>query len=1037
MVPSQGQAEDVDPKATVAELDVRILHSAVRGRVRIHVTALYRDRQATLVFERVLRLHPAVRAVTPNPYTGNVLILFDPALSHEYVVDLIVELCRSPRRQPSIRSGTDPRHRDTSNDRHEPNGLDSTRVAWHAMDSDLVLVHLEATANGLTRDEARRRLQRFGRNELKAAVKRPLSEIVAAQFKSLPVLLLIGSSVLSVLTGGFTDAVVILGVIGLNAFIGAYTEAAAERTILSLTRFSAPPVRTERNGATDLVDVGDLVPGDVIQVTRGDYVGADARLLHCADLSVAESALTGESAPVSKDALRLVGEGVPLGDRLNMIYRGTVVTGGSGVAVVVATGARTELGRIQELVAQAVQPDTPLQRQLQTLGHQMAIATSAVCGGMVVIGVFRGYGVLEIVRVAISLAVAAIPEGLPTVSTVTLSTGVRRLRKQGLLVRRLNAVETLGAVQVICLDKTGTITANRMVAQVAYVDGRKLRFEKVQARDLNDTQVAGSENLARLLRVGALCSNATVTTDSTGQQMVDGTPTESALVHLALDRGIDVTALRAAYPLLSHLERSEQRMYMTTIHGTPTSGRLIATKGRPDQVLSRCRAVLKDGAVVDLTAADRIDIETENESLAGQGLRVLGFAFSEVDGNDEDADAPLVWAGLLGIADPPRSGIRTIIEALHVAGVQTVMITGDQSATACAVARSIGLGRGGELQVLDSTGLAGIPDVLLSALASRVDVFSRVSPSNKLQIVTALQQAGRVVAMTGDGVNDGPALRASNVGIAMGRGGSELAREVADIVLLDDDVGALLEAVAEGRTTADDIRKSVHFIVSTNLSEILFTLGATALGFGVPLSATQLLWINLLTDVFPELALAVDPAEGDVMRRPPRDSGAKLVSARDYSRLAVEASVMTGAAMASYLSGMRRYGQAGGASTMGFLSLTATQLLHAFSSRSDTHSVFDLTQRPNPWLGLSVAGGFAVQGVAAFVPGLRRVLGLVRVGPGDVALSWGLAALSFALGETLKVLTPGERSNLTRSNLDPPPAPPPAGPAASVAGAYR
>jgi Ca2+-transporting ATPase len=960
--------------------------------------------------------------VTPNVYTGNVLVLSDPGrLSADDLLELILA-AHSDLERVSVRRDLVMHQRPPITAASAPASVVDQGFAPHALRYELVMARLETTEKGLSGDEALRRLRRYGPNELKAAVHRPMSQIVAAQFKSLPVLLLVGSAVLSVLTGGLLDAAVIVGVIAINAAVGAYTEAAAERTILALTRFSAPPVGVERDGATTRVDVASLVPGDVMHLARGDYVAADARLIRSAELSVAESALTGESAPVSKDADALVDEDVALADRVNMVYRGTVVTGGNGVAVVAATGTATQLGRIQELVTQAEQPETPLQGQLRALGHQLVVVTGAVCACMVAVGLLRGYRLLEIARTAISLAVAAIPEGLPTVSTMTLATGVRRLREQGLLVRRLDAVETLGAVQVICLDKTGTITANRMVAQSAYVDGRRLRFDKASVRGGADRgTVASGGSLPWVLRVGALCSDATVLTDADGGRRVDGTPTEAALLQLALDRGLDVAGLRASFPMLAHLARSERRMYMTTVHAVPRGGTLIATKGRPDQVLLRCRSVVMDDTIRKITDADRADIETENESMAGQGLRVLGFAFAETDAPGEDT--PLVWAGLVGIADPPRPGIRSIIDAFHVAGIQTVMITGDQSATACAVARAIDLPRSSELEVLDSTGLAGIPDALLSALASRVDVFSRVSPSNKLEIVGALQRAGLVVAMTGDGVNDGPALRASNVGIAMGRGGSELAREVADIVLLEDDVGALVVAIAEGRTTADDIRKSVHFIVSTNLSEVLLTLGATALGFGLPLTATQLLWINMLTDVFPELALAVDPADSDVLKRPPRDPNAKLVGPGDYSRLTMNATLMTGAGMTSYLIGRRRYGQPRGA-TMAFLTLTGAQLLHAFSSRSDTHSILDSGGRANPWIGLSVAGGFLAQGLAAVIPGLRRLLGIVPVSAGDVALSWGLSAVSFAASEMVKILMLGRHSR-PRALVPGPPLPDP------------
>jgi Ca2+-transporting ATPase len=999
MLSSQGRAENILCKPRDPADEIRIIHAAVRGRVRLHVPRLYRNRHAAIALERLLTAQRAVRGVTPNIHTGNVLVLFDPELSADHVLNLVISAQTDLEHHAQFRVAAASLDGGIAK-LDDPGGAEGSDPAWHTASRDVVMTHLETAVQGLSGDEAHRRLQRYGPNELKAAVKRPVSDIVAAQFKSLPVLLLIGSAALSVLTGGFTDAAVIVGVVVINAVIGAHTEAAAERTILALTRFSAPPVRTERDGVKS--------SGDVIYLMRGDYVPVDARLLGSVELSVAESALTGESAPASKDADALVDARAPLGDRVNMVYRGTVVTGGSGVAVVVATGTSTEIGRIHELVARAAQPETPLQRQLRALGREMVVVTGAVSGCIVIIGLLRGYGLLEIVRVAISLAVAAIPEGLPTVSTMTLATGVRRLRGQGLLVRRLHAVETLGAVQVICLDKTGTITTNRMVAQSAYVDGRRLRFDKGNVHDDAHGGTADtSEGLTWLLRVGVLCSDATVHVDVTGERRVDGTPTEAAFVHLALDLGQDVVRLRTAFPMLSHLARAERRMYMTTIHATPDGRKLIATKGRPDQVLAQCRAVLRGGAIRDLAAADRSEIEAENESMAGQGLRVLGLAFVETDANGPSEDAPLIWAGLLGIADPPRPGIRSMVEAFHVAGIKTVMITGDQSATACAVARATGLARTPDLEVLDSTGLAGIPDELLSALASRVDVFSRVSPSNKLQIVRALQRAGLVVAMTGDGINDGPAIRASNVGIALGRGGSELAREVADIVLLEDDVGALLGAIAEGRTTADDIRKSVHFIVSTNLSEILLTLGATALGFGVPLSATQLLWINLLTDVFPELALAIDPAESDVLKRAPRAPNAKLIGSTDYVRLGLDGAIMTGAGMTSYLYGLRRYGDSAAAGTMAFLTLTGAQLFHTFSARSETHSVLERGRPPNPWIGLSVAGGFGVQTLAGMIPGLRRLLGIVRVSAGDVVLSWGLAALSFVAGEILKFLAHG------------------------------
>jgi Ca2+-transporting ATPase len=770
-----------------------------------------------------------------------------------------------------------------------------------------------------------------------------------------------------------------------------------------------------RAGQERTIPSEGLVPGDVILLKRGMYIPADARLLEVDQLTVDESTLTGESIPVTKQPYTLLEQDVPLANRVNMVYRGTVITGGSGRAVVVATGPATEVGLIQRLLAETKQPETPLQRQLRLLGGQMVIAALGICGGVFTIGLLRGRGVLPMLKIAVSLAVAAVPEGLPTVATSTLALGLRRLEAQQVLVRKLAAVETLGALQVICLDKTGTITCNRMTVMAAFADqtlyrtGDRRFYQGQMAVD-----PARAQGLVRMLELSALCSE--VELETTGDKhTLKGTPTETALVQAALDIGVDVHDLRTRYPLLRTRLRSEQRTFMDTLHAAEESGQLLAVKGRPAEMLSMCRRQLIDGAVQPLPEADRVRITTENERMAGRALRVLGVAYQQTDGVPE-ADGNLIWIGMVGIADPPRAGMAELMTRFHQAGIHTTMITGDQSATAYAVAKEIGISRQGQMEILDSNRLDEMEPDLLRSLARRVDVFSRVSPAHKLKIVQALQHAGYVVAMTGDGVNDGPALRSADIGIAMGQDGSEVAQEVADIIVRDDNLQTLIAAVEQGRTIYDDIRKAVHFILSSNTSEIMITFLATATGLGEPLNPMQLLWINLVTDVFPELALSVEPPEVDVMRRTPRDPQAPMFTPGDLRRIGLEGGLITASALAAYGWGLARYGSGPHASTLAFTTLTAAQLLHALNCRSNQHSLLDHTPLPrNPYMPLAVGGGLALQVLATLAPGLRTILGATPLGLADWVLTSVAAVTPFLLDEVIKSVqnqrVPGDLSS--------------------------
>jgi Ca2+-transporting ATPase len=628
---------------------------------------------------------------------------------------------------------------------------------------------------------------------------------------------------------------------------------------------------------------------------------------------------------------------------------------------------------------------------------------------------------------SVSLGVAAIPEGLPTVAITTLALGIRHMQQRNVLVRQLNAVETLGAISVMCLDKTGTITVNRMTVAAVFAGMRDLPASQLGPHVPSGPVGPTSIDFLALLQVGVLCSEVEVETTD-GVHVLKGSATESALVQMALDAGVDVQAMRARHMLLGTQYRSEARSYMATLHrlqldvpGTwrSTAERgdldahelLVSVKGRSPEVLAMCRHYLEDGRICELGDVERLSIEIASERMAGQALRVLGFACARrAAGLAEGATftlegaSDLVWLGLVGMSDPPREGMREILAQFHGAGVRTVMITGDQSATAHAIGKAIGLSSDGHLEILGATELEGIAPDVLRALVQRVQIFSRVSPAHKLHIVQALQGAGKIVAMTGDGINDSPALKAADVGVAMGMAGTSAAREVADVILQDDNLETMITGIEQGRVIYDDIKKAVHFILATNTSEILIMLLGIATGAGEMLTPMQLLWINIMTDIFPELALVVQPPEADVLRRPPRDPQRSMFERRDLTRVAIEGGVLTAGSFAAYLYGVARYGAGPRAGTLTFTVLTIAQLLHSLSARSESHSIFDRGRlAPNKYIPMAMGGGMALQILATLVPGARRVLGVVPLG----LLDWGVVGLSavspLMVNEALKV----------------------------------
>lgn len=985
------------------------VRSATPDRYRVWVQGLHRDCDLQAAIEDALADSAEIRAIAANAQTGHVLLLFAQPAGAERAVELLervlAEHARAPRPKiPAGRARSSARGRSRTEGKlarslrhataraHTPQAQRAAR-AWHTLEPSAVVAFWQSDEQGgLPESLAARRLAEHGENVLPQPETRGPLELFVGQLKSGPVALLAGSAVVSLLTGGAADAAIIGVVVLINASIGFATERQTERAIASLQDGGLPEAAVLRDGEVRSVPAEHVVTGDLLVLRPGVHVPADARILETEQLTVDESSLTGESVPAAKQAAAIETAELPLADRRNMVYRGTVVTGGSGRAVVVATGADTEIGIVQHLLGTVRPPETAMQIELQRLERHSVTMAALACAGVFGIGLLRRQPPLEILRTAVSLAVAAVPEGLPTVAITTLALGVRSMRKQNVLVRKLDAVETLGALQMLCLDKTGTITRNAMAVASVYADGERFAVDgaEVHFRDVRQS-LRETQELRRLLEVVALCSDVELE-QTDGDPILRGSPTEVALVQTAIDAGIDVGELRAHRPLQSRRDRSQERSLMATVHDrVARNRRFVAVKGRPEQVLELCSAKRVGSAVEPLTDDDRIAIQLENERMSARALRVLGVAYADIapeagagDGDAEESD--LTWLGLVGMSDPPRSYMRTLMGELRSAGVRPLMVTGDQSATAYAVGQQIGISHDGGLELLDSTRLEQLQAEVLQGLAPRIDVFSRVSPSHKLQIVRALQAAGYIVAMTGDGINDGPALKAANIGIAMGQGGTAVARDVADIVLQTDDLTALVDAIRQGRTLYDDVRKAVGFILATNTSEIALSMAMVAAGGTAMLTPMQLLWINLVSDIFPELALAVEPPAEDVMRRPPRDPARPMFTRRELGGGAAQGLLIAAGALAAGAYGAARHGQGTRAATLSFLSLVGGQLLHTISARSEHHSVFDTGRLPeNLYMWFAVSGALGATLLTQLTPGLRRLLGSTSIGGAD----WG------------------------------------------------
>lgn len=1008
----------------------------IAGRSRFRIPGLYGNERLKTRLEQALRARAGVLAIKIDVRTGTLLVSFDPRLDPQDIAAFIgmqldaerpsmapPQARRKSAETPPVgvaRPQRPPTRRTVDRAAVSSPSPSGGETPWHSRPIDQLLRALHSCPEkGLDSAEASQRLNRLGPNALPALRSRSALRMLLEQFNTLPVVLLAGSAVISAFTGGLGDAAVILSVMAINSGIGYTTERQAERTIHSLQKTAPAETWVIRDGQRLRVPVSSLVPGDIVWLAPGDHIPADLRLIQAHQLVVDESPLTGESLPVPKSEAAILPPDTPLADRSNLAYMGTMVVGGSGLGLVVATGDQAELGRIQALAGQSHAPQTPLQRQLDTMGRELSLISAAVCVGVFGLGILRGYGVPQMLSSAISLAVAAVPEGLPAVATTTLALGIRRMRRDNVAVRHINAVETLGAVQVFCLDKTGTLTLNRMTVMALRTLHRELRGSagtECETLQTSSPWLHEAPDLEWLVRIGVLCSDTELHPSPAGIRL-SGSPTENALVRWALEAGLEVDRLRGEFPRITTHYRSEGRPYMITCHQHDEGKHLIAVKGSPAEVLAMCsRFVECAGRPGELDERMRATILQQNEAMAGEGLRVLGMAFGTTFGTPDGENAAptgLTWAGMAGLADPLREGMPELMAHFHRAGIRTVMITGDQSATAYAIGKQAGLVDDRPIQILDSANLDKLEGELLSALVEKTDIFARVSPAHKLQIVQALQRSGKVVAMTGDGINDGPALKVADVGVAMGANGTDVARSVANVVLEDDNLETMVTAVAQGRTIHGNIRKTLRFLLSTNFSEIQLMFCGIALGMGQPLNPMQLLWINLATDIFPALGLALDPPEPNVMSLPPRNPQEPILRRHDLAAILRESAVITAGSMGSYFYALRRYGPGPRAQTHVFTTLTIAQLLHSKSCRSEHYGLFRRGHRlRNGYLDSAVIATLGMQGLTIGIPALRRLLGTAPLGITDLMVIGAGAVLPVLINDAAKrvgpSLTPGQ-----------------------------
>ncbi|MBQ7034088.1 MAG: calcium-translocating P-type ATPase, PMCA-type [Clostridia bacterium] len=843
---------------------------------------------------------------------------------------------------------------------------------------------------GLTQAEAAARQEKYGPNRLREKKKKSTFQRFFDQFKDVMILILIAAAIVSFSVvvmeknwGELFEPLLILLIVVLNAVMGVYQEGKAEKALDALKNMSAPHARVIRDGAEQMVDASALVPGDIIRLEAGDFVPADARLLQSASLKSEESALTGESVPSEKDAEAEVSADAAIGDRTNMVFSGCSITYGTALAVVTATGMDTEMGKIANLLDAEENGQTPLQQKLSQLGKYLGIMALAACAVIFVVGLANGIPVLEIFMTAVSLAVSAIPEGLPAIVTIVLSIGVQRMVKKNALIRRLPAVETLGSASIICSDKTGTLTQNRMTLTKAYTDG------SAQPEDITDNN---SDSIKTLLLYGTLCCDGSVVFSGTEIQHI-GDPTETAIVLAAHENGMPKEELNKKYPRLAEIPFDSDRKLMTTVNKIDGKN-IVIVKGAFDMMMPRCIAG-------NLEAAKEM-----TESMSENALRVLAVAYKEIEAVPETPTAEalengLTFLGLVGMIDPPRPEARAAVAVCRQAGIKPVMITGDHVVTASAIAKELGILREGD-RAITGAQLDAMTDRELDAQVESISVYARVSPENKIRIVRAWQRKGQVVSMTGDGVNDAPALKAADIGCAMGITGTDVAKGAADMTLTDDNFATIVDAVREGRGIYANIKKVVGFLLGTNIGEVITVFAAMLLWHRSPLLSMQLLWINLVTDSLPAIALGMEAVEADVMDRKPKPKNEGIFAGGLGVRVVLQGFMFAALTLIGFKIGEVQTGQLSGGQTMAFIILALSQLVQAYNMRSE-HSLFKIGPFSNRTLNLAVLTSLLLMALVVFTP-VRAAFGLILL-PGKLyAIALGLVFVPLVVMEISKAL---------------------------------
>lgn len=862
-------------------------------------------------------------------------------------------------------------------------------IPFHTMTAEETFLCLNTGPDGLTDEEAARRRAVYGSNVLEEARGKSILVMFLEQFKSVMVIILLAAAAISGLLKEITDTVIILAVVIINAVLGIIQESKAERALEALKKLSVPYSKVKRNNSLAMLKTGEIVPGDIVYLEAGDFVPADMRLAESVNLKVEEAALTGESVPVEKFTGVIKEKDIVVGDRKNMVFSGCNVTYGRGIGIVTSTGMNTEVGKIAGHIAKSEAEETPLQKKLAEMGKYISIGVIAIAIVIFLTGILKGREFLEMFLISVSLAVAAIPEGLPAVVTIVLAIGVQKMSRQNAIIRKLPAVETLGSTNIICSDKTGTLTQNKMTVTEVFLDGKIKPANAAcqgQEQELVQELVQGQEqgmernrSFASFIEIMALCNDSKVNPKAGAEDEVMGDPTETALVYFAMSKGFSKTELEEVMPRINEIPFDSDRKLMTTINKRGETYRAL-TKGAPDMLLKRCGKMLLNGEVISLNQPLVEEIEKANSQMAAKALRVLAMAYKDIDSipenvSPENIENDLVFIGLTGMIDPPRVEVKDAVDVCKRAGIRPIMITGDHKDTAVAIAWELGI-INNESEAITGIELDKISEELFESDVEKYSVYSRVSPQHKVRIVKAWKKKGMVVAMTGDGVNDAPALKTADIGVGMGITGTDVSKSVSDMVLADDNFATIVTAVREGRRIYSNIRKVIQFLLSANIGEVITLFIATLLNWPI-LFPIHILWINLVTDTFPALALGVEQAGRDIMSRKPVKPGTSIFSGGLGTSIIYQGILESFITLIVYYTGITRY-SSDTAITMAFATLGLIQLVHAFNVRSGLKSAFSVRFASNKYLLSAFVLSALLQVSVIAIPYMN---GIFRVAP--------------------------------------------------------